>query len=249
MIIDIHAHIWGKTPERLEDSRNLLLKAGEDFGVDRIYVSGLCNYFSDEAEVDFLNSEVVKLMKEDPKLIGGAVYINPKNKNVMDVLRRANEEQGFEIIKLWCCTLADDPSVDPIMAYAADNGIPVLFHAFKNSIRVTPGDTYGIHIANIARRHPETKVIMAHYGGNAYDGIPSIRELKNVWCDLSGTASQGDDLNYAVEYLGAERLLFGTDNVYLRNIGQVLGADLTEEQREMVFYKNAQKILDENYRL
>lgn len=249
MIIDIHAHIWGKTPQRLEDSRQALLSAKEDFQIDRIYVSGLWNYFSDEAEVDFLNCEVSKLMAQAPELIGGAVYLNPKNKNVMDVLKRATQDDGFELIKLWCCTRADDPSVDPIMEYAADNGLPVLFHALKNSQLITPGETYACHVAQIARRHPKTKVLMAHFGGSAYDGIPAVRDVKNIWCDFSGSMFHGDDLNYAVEQIGADRILFGTDNLYPQNIGQVLGADLTDEQRNLIFYKNAQKILNTDFRL
>ena len=249
MIIDIHAHIWGKTPEGLENSKNLLRGAAKDFGIDRIYVSGLCSKISDEAEIDYLNDEVYKFMKEEPELIGGAVYVNPENKNVLDVLKRATQERGFELIKLWCCTFADVPAMDPIMEYAEQNGLPVLFHTFKKSNGQVPNETTGIHVANIARRHPKTKILMAHLGGSSYDGIPAIRDLKNVWCDHSGTIYHGDDVNYAVEYLCADRILYGTDNLYLQNIGQILGADLTDEEREMIFSKNAQKILDRSYRL
>ena len=153
------------------------------------------------------------------------------------------------MIKLWSCTLADDPSVDPIMEYAREIGVPVLIHALKNSQNLNDGGTYGIHVANIARRHPQTKIIMAHLGGSAYDGIPAIRDLKNVWCDYSGSMFHGEEINYAVEFIGADRLVFGTDNLYMQNIGQILGADLTEDQRQLIFYKNAQKLLDKNYRL
>lgn len=249
MIIDIHAHIWGKTLEGLNSSKKLLKNAAKDFGIDRIYVSGLCSKISDEAEIDYLNDEVYKFMNEEPELIGGAVYVNPENKNVLDVLKRATEDQGFEMIKLWCCTFADVPAMDPIMEYAEQNGLPVLFHTFKKSNGQVPNETTGIHIANIARRHPKTKIIMAHLGGSACDGIPAIRDLSNVWCDQSGTIYHGEDVNYAVDHIGAERILYGTDNLYLPNIGQILGADLTEEQREMVFYKNAQKLLDRSFRL
>ena len=249
MIIDIHAHIWGRTPQRLEESKQELLTVAQSFGVDRIYVSGLANYISDEAEIDYLNAEVAKFMTEEPELIGGAVYINPVNKNALDVIKRATQEQGFELIKLWCCTFADDPTVDPIMDYAQENGIPVLFHAFKKFNGQVPNESTGVHVSNIARRHPKTKILMAHLGGNSYDGIPAIRGLDNVWCDQSGTIYHGDDLNYAVENLGADRILFGTDNSYLTNIGQIHGADLTITQREMIFYKNAQKLLDRNFRL
>ena len=90
---------------------------------------------------------------------------------------------------------------------------------------------------------------MAHFGGSAYDGIPAVRDVKNIWCDFSGSMFHGDDLNYAVEQIGADRILFGTDNLYPQNIGQVLGADLTDEQRNLIFYKNAQKILNTDFRL
>lgn len=249
MIIDIHAHIWGKSPEGMIKSKQTLLTCARSFGIDKIYVSGLCNYVSDEEEVDYLNAAVAQFMAEEPELIGGAVYVNPRNKNVLDVIKRATQEQGFDMIKLWCCTYADDPSVDPIMEYAEENGIPVLFHVFKKSTGQLPNETTGIHLANLARRHPKAKILMAHLGGSSYDGIPAIRDLKNVWCDQSGTIYHGDDLNYALDYLGADCILFGTDNQYLVNIGQVLGADLTQDQREKIFFKNAQKLLDRSFRL
>lgn len=249
MIIDIHTHVWGGHPE---DSKAKLLKAIDRYGLARIYVSALQTYFSDEEEISYLNKLVYDFMQQEPEKIGGAVYLNPKNQNVMDVLKRAIEEQGFEMIKLWCCTTADDPSVDPIMEYAEEAGVPVLFHAFHKATAQVPNETLGYHVANIARRHPKTKILMAHLGGNCYNGIPPIRDCKNVWTDNSGsTFFHGDDLNYAIEMLGAERILFGTDmpGCCASNIGQILGADLTEEQRELIFWKNAQKLLDRNFRL
>lgn len=249
MIIDIHTHVWAGAYEANKAS---LLKAMDRFGLSRIYVSGLRSYFSDEEEIDHLNKLVYDFMQEEPEKVGGAVYLNPKNANCMDVLKRATQEQGFEMIKLWVCTFADDPSVDPIMEYAEENGFPVLFHAFHKANGQVANETTGIHVANIARRHPKTKILMAHLGGNAHDGIPAIRDCKNVWCDNSGGSFfKGDDMNYTVQNVGAERVLFGTDmpSCCGSNIGQILGADLTDEQRELIFHKNARKLLDTNFRL
>lgn len=249
MIIDIHTHVWGFNPEKNKED---LLAAMERYGLDRIYVSGLQSKLSDEEEVARLNGLVYDFMQQEPGKVGGAVYINPLHKNTLDIIKRAIEEQGFEMIKLWVCTYADHPSVDPIMQYAEQAGVPVLFHAFHKAVGQLENETTGIHVANIARRHPKTKILMAHLGGNCYDGIPCIRNLKNVWVDTSGsTFFHGDDLNYTVEQIGAERILFGTDQTGScgSNIGQVLGADLTEEQRELIFYKNAQKLLDRNFKL
>lgn len=247
MIIDIHAHIWGG--DMLEKTKENVREGIRRGNIDRVYVSGLKSYMSDADEVHALNQYVYDFMQEDPEHIGGAVYVNPAMDNTMDEIKRACEERGFEMIKLWVATYADEPCVDPVMEYAEANGLPVLFHSFHKAFGQVAHESTGIHIANIARRHPKAKILMAHFGGNAYNGIPAIRDLPNVWCDQSGTIYSGDTLNYAVEYLGAERILFGTDNATVVNIGQVYGADITPEQRELIFYKNAQKLLDRNFRL
>ncbi len=247
MVIDIHAHIWGN---RVKDSEEKLLKAMDLYGIDKIYVSGLQTFYSDEEEIDHLTSTVADLMKRFPGRVGGSVYVNPKNKNTMQVIRNAIEEQGFEMIKLWVATLADDPAVDPIVEYAAENGVPVMMHAILDSIRQFPTCSTGSHIAAIARRHPKAKILMAHFGGICYDGIPAIRALPNVWCDMSGPSFHGEELDYVVEQIGAERVLFGTDmpGPYITNYAQVMGAVLTSEQREQILYKNALKLLDPNFR-
>lgn len=246
MIIDIHAHIWGS---RVERNKADVLRAMERYGIDRVYISGLQSTWSDEEEIAFLNGAVAQFMKEEPERIGGAVYVNPTHSNTMDVIRRAVEEQGFEMIKLWCCTTGDDPTVDPIMDYAESVGVPVLFHSFKKSTVQVKNETTGVHVANIARRHPKTKILMAHFGGSAYHGVPCVRDLPNVWCDMCGTPYMGEEVDYAVEFLGAERVLYGSDNAFLSNIGQVLGAELTERERELIFCENARKLLDKNFRL
>ena len=248
MVIDIHAHLWGTD---VLGCKQKLLKAIAYYGIDRVYVSGLQSLCADEAEIDFLNAAVLEFMLEEPCLIGGAVYVTPKNRNTMNILRRTIEEQGFELIKLWVNTLADDPAVDPIMEYAEAVGVPVLMHAIHDSIRQHPTCSTGVHIANIAARHPRTKILMAHFGGNCYHGVPAIRACSNVWCDMSGPSFHGEELDYAVEALGAERILFGTDmpGPFITNMGQVLGADLTQQQRELIFYKNARKLLDRNFRI
>lgn len=246
MIIDIHAHIWGN---RLKETKENVLKGIDRYGIDKIYISGLQSYVSDEAEIAYLNDAVYQFIKEHPQRIGGAVYVNPLHSNVLDVIKRATQEQGFEMIKLWLCTTADHPAVDPIMEYARENGLPVLFHVFKKYGGGVANESVGSQLANIARRHPKTKVLMAHLGGNRYDGVPAVRDLKNVWCDHSGGLGQAEELDYAVEQLGADRVLFGTDNGFVQNIGMVLGADLTSAQRELIFYKNAQKLLDPTFRL
>ena len=47
-----------------------------------------------------------------------------------------------------------------------------------------------------------------------------------------------------VKELGVERILFATDMTMEGGVGKILGADLTEAQRERIFWQNFQAILD-----
>ena len=52
----------------------------------------------------------------------------------------------------------------------------------------------------------------------------------------------------AVRELGVDRILFATDMTMEGGVGKILGADLTEAQKEKIFWKNFQKILDKRQR-
>ena len=135
MIIDRHAHIWGN---RIDKTKDHILKAIDVHKIDRVYISALQSLIPDKEEITYLNTEVYKFMQEQPEKIGGAVYVNPTHDNTIDVLQRACEEQGFEMIKLWVSTLADDSCVDPIMEYAGKIGVPVMMHALTDSVKQFP---------------------------------------------------------------------------------------------------------------
>ena len=93
---------------------------------------------------------------------------------------------------------------------------------------------------------------MAHLGGNAYYGIKPIIECKNVWVDISGSLFRRDDLDYTIKLIGSDRVIFGTDMPgasYLVNLGQVEEANLTDKQRQDIYYNNAVSFFDRGFRL
>lgn len=248
MIIDIHTHIWAG---RYESDKQELLKAAELYDISRIYVSALKSYYSDEAEIDELNFEVAKFIKEQPDLIGGFCYLNPSNKNSLDVLKKGIEEQNMEGMKLWVATYCDDPKVFPLVEKCIDYNIPILVHAFHKSVGQLDDESIGSHVANLAQRYPEAKLLMAHLGGNAYNGIKSIRNYPNVWVDISGSIFRRDEVDYTKKLIGADRILFGTDmpGSYFSNFGQIEDADLTTEERELIYSGNALRMLDREERI
>jgi len=66
-----------------------------------------------------------------------------------------------------------------------------------------------------------------------------------VYLDTSGSVIDEGMIESAVRELGAERLLFGTDMTMEGGVGKILGADITEEQRERIFWNNMKDILEQ----
>lgn len=241
MLIDMHTHLWLGS---FEEDKRTLLQACEDFEISKLYVSGLGGLVPDEEEVALLNGEVHRFMKEHPGRIEGMCYVNPRHEGALDTLRRGIEEYGMSGMKLWVSTTCDDPRVFPLVEACIGYRVPVLIHCFHKAVQQLDNETIGTNVARLAARYPEAKLIMAHLGGNGYNGIKPIQPYPNVVTDISGSLFRRDELEYAVERLGAERVLFGSDmpTSFIVCLGQVEGAELTDEQKQQIYYKNAQRI-------
>lgn len=236
---DIHAHIWlGREEENIREME----QAAKRFGIDAIFISALGSHQPDEKEIARLNEMTFRLCEENA-LFRPYVTVSPEHENALAVLDRGID-QGAVGMKLWVSCLCDDPRCGRLYARCAEQGLPVLVHTFAKAIGQLPFESTAVHLANAAKRHPDTNFIMAHLGGNCYHGIPLIRELANVYTDFSGSTCRADDLPYALEQLGPERILFGSDmpGSFAMSYGQVLAARLNPEQRDMILFKNAEDL-------
>jgi len=247
-VIDMHAHIWDT---RNESDERKLLEAAERYGIDRIFVSALAGWYPDAETVERLNQKTERFAKAHSDCISGYVYVSPELPNAVDVLRRGIEDQGMIGVKFWVSALCDDPIVNPVVERLIEYGVPLLIHAFKKVVQPIPTESLAHHVANLARRYPECKIIMAHMGGNCYHGIPIVRDCPNIWVDHSGTVFRADELRYTVEQLGAERVLFGTDmpGPFVSRYGQLMEAPFTDAEKRMIGRENTLKLFDTRFRL
>ena len=246
----MHTHIWfGRDIER---EKSLLLKTIDTYGVDLAFVSGLQSHFSPEEEVRVINEGVSLFAKENPEVIKGYVYICPEHKNSLDVLKRGIEEQNMIGAKIWVSEYCDSECVNPLAEKIIEYNVPLLIHAFKKSGPQVAHENTSVNIRNLALRYPELKIIMAHVDGNCYHGVQNVFDLPNVWVDVSGSPDKTNEVEYAVENLGADRVLFGSDLsgiCFAVPYGKVLGAEISEEDREKIFYKNTLKVFDPNFKV
>ena len=92
---------------------------------------------------------------------------------------------------------------------------------------------------------------MAHSGGcptalgDWFRAIEIAKHYPNIYMD---TASSQIDMGYVealVEGVGAERVVFGTDLPLIDpffGLAKITGADLTEEQKDLILGKNIQRL-------
>jgi predicted TIM-barrel fold metal-dependent hydrolase len=241
MLVDAHIHLnFGGF------AKDAFVERVERGLTDRFWVSALQGgYTPNPEDVRRSNQMVRGLMDCLPEHVVGFCYVNPVHESTaVRELRHCIEEQGFGGVKLWVSTLCDDPRVNPIVERAIAYDVPILVHCWVKINGNLPFESTPMHLGRLAKRYPEAKLIMAHLGGDWEYGYKVARECPNVYVDTSGSIAEMDEIEKLVEAIGAERVLFGTDNSDLSFcLGKILGADLSEEQREAIFWRNAARLL------
>ena len=244
-IIDMHAHLF--YDRGLEKEKRIILNNIEKYSISETYVSALSSFFPSEEDVKALNASVLSFVLEEPKYIKGYVYVSPEHKNALYVLRQGIEEQKMIGAKIWVSEYCDAQSVNILAERLIEYKLPFLVHAYKKSTEQCAKESTAINVRNLAMRYPELKIIMAHVDGNCYHGVPLIKNLPNVWVDVSGLTARAGEVEYAVENLGDRRVLFGSDASgcsFAIPYGKVLEACISESSRRKILCENAQRLFD-----
>jgi predicted TIM-barrel fold metal-dependent hydrolase len=158
---------------------------------------------------DPANEPVFQAVADNPDRFLGWVFVNPKGEtNQIQEFNRWKDNLGFIGVKahpFW----HRYPPVEllPVAEQLAKMGKPLLIHAGFGS--------HGDYDA-LVQKVPSLKLVLAHAGFPLYfDTWKKIKNNKNVYVDLSQTSYLNDrTTRQAVEYLGVERCLFGTDGPY-----------------------------------
>ena len=224
MLIDVHAHFYhDRTPRADWRERNASrLRAGDRIGIT-IHVASILGswgltspiYFPSPPDVTFGNDALLALARDHPGRIRGYVTVNPNyTAHALAEIPRCLDA-GMVGIKLAASRRADDPLLDPICELARERGVPLLQHVWQHRRRDWPGQeaSDGPELCTLALRHSEVRFILAHIGGGGdwRHSLAALRDVPNVWVDLSGSGVDGGMLEACVEAVGVARLLWGTD--------------------------------------
>ncbi|MFH1570778.1 MAG: amidohydrolase family protein [Gemmatimonadota bacterium] len=250
MRIDCHMHVRGAGQNWSWDHNDRIIEAADALGIDRLCVSiPVMRGMPAMAEVRAGNDAVVEAMRQYPGRILGYCFVVPGYRESLAEIDRCLEA-GMIGIKLYNQYKVWDPAVHPVLEKAIAERVPVLEHAGyptnPESWVQQPLLSHAADFVRAAALYPEAMLIEAHIGGGGdwEWAIRQLRDAPSVYLDTSGSVIDEGMVEMAVSELGARRLLFGTDMTMEGGVGKILGARLTRAQRELIFWRNFQAILD-----
>lgn len=189
------------------------------------------------------NAALAQAIRGHPRFIGFAV-VNPYGPGGgVPELDRAVREWGMKGLKLM--PLRHGYEVDGgvpqrIMARAAELGLPVSIHS---------GAQFCLpwQIADLAQAFPSVPVIMDHMGFRYYvDGAINVaRRVENIYLETALVSMPGY-IRMAVDQVGAERVLYGSDYPTGHPAGMLAtmkAAGLTERDEALVMGENLARLL------
>ncbi len=244
MIIDSHAHVGPKIQDPLLRSK----MASNPEGTAEHYIAAM-----DKAGVhmgvtfgflDVDSKYQAEIQKRYPDRIISCAWINPRKADAADEFKMSVEEWGIRGLKLhgWWHQFsnADHTLLDPLMVVCDKYKLPVIMHGMGDNCFTTP-----LQLEEMARSYPEVPFVMGH-GGNIWladEAILVAGRNKNVYMDTA--AMEGYSIAKAVEVLGADKMLMGSDwpwNFLPGVMGWVQAAVSDAKDREWVMGRTAAKL-------
>jgi uncharacterized protein len=223
-LVDVHAHFYhaaaGRTDWRAVNEARF--RAGDAMGVTYHVASVLGSYghtsptyFPSPGDVTRGNDAMADIAEAEPDRVRWYVTVNPNHTaHALRELERGRA-RGAIGVKLLASRRADDPLLDPICDAAASFGFPMLHHIWQHRTREWPNQEIsdGRDLGCLAARHPRVSFVLAHLGGGGdwAHTLAAVRDIPNVYPDLSGSGVDRGMVDAAVAALGPQRLLWACD--------------------------------------
>jgi len=253
-VLDVHTHpLPGFGPHQVtsvKEDAELLAGAGSRSGVVKMCTFSVHHTCPREPTMDQCreaNDYVLRLRDEKPDVFLPFCYVSPEfPEESAEEIGRCIEGEGMVGVKIWVARRATDPGLDPIMERSVELGVPVLQHAWRKTVGQLAGESYPADVADMARRHPQAKIIMAHLNGVNPRGIEDVVDCPNVSVDVAGGDPESGVVEQAVFRLGVERVLYGSDapiRHFAVMMSKILGADANIEGKRDMLWNNAARLL------
>ncbi|HEX9655646.1 MAG TPA: amidohydrolase family protein [Bacteroidota bacterium] len=247
LVIDSHAHMThdgaggsGFVHMLYGDAKSIHERA-RLMGIDKICVSGFLAVWTDYEEG---NKIVWDAMKRYPGFYHGYAALQPQYvKDWKKELRKVYGTYKMEGIKPYhprTLLAYNDKLWEPWYEYGNRMNAYALIHPSPNLVA---------EMNDIAPRYPNIAFILAHTGASFRDarlGIEIALKNPNVYLEITLTSVTYRVIEFMVKHVGADRVLFGTDQPMrdpIPQFGWMAYAHCSFEEKKKMFGLNMQKII------
>ena len=258
MVIDFHAHIYPdkiaakavanigefyQVPIPMDGTVDSLLENGRKGGIDRFVVFSAAAV---PAQVQAINDYIAATCREHPEFTGFGT-LHQDMENPQDEVERliGLGLQGIKMHPDMQRFNIDDAIMMDIYA-SLEGRLPIIFHTgdYRYSY------SHPSRLAQVLDNFPRLCVVAAHFGGwSIFEIAYDFLKTRSCYFDVSSSIpflGSRRALELIRDY-GSERFLFASDYPMgnpAACLEEFLRLDLSDNEKEQIFWKNAQRIID-----
>lgn len=233
----------------------VLIDYADRFGIEKLVISKpVTKLGASFQEYRDANDLMINAMKQYPDRFIAQFTLNPAfKKESIEEIKRCTD-QGVKGLKVYYEVKLSDPLYYPIIERMIDLRMVILMHSYtgigRGGYRTKYGNLYPNEstpedFVEVAKRYPESILQFAHIGGGGdweYQ-CKTLKDYPNINVDVSGSNNEESMINYAIRFLGEDRLFFGSDNGYFQGVSKIIAADITDSQKKKIFFENYNNML------
>ena len=154
--------------------------------------------------------------------------------------------KGIKILPVGCAVDADDDRYEAAWKLARELKLPIIGHSWAvSSYHPSQQSAFAGRYERFISAYPDVTFVFAHSGGR-WGGLQAAarigRTYKNTYFDIAGDIWGMDVLEYLVDNVSADHVLFASDYSMIEQrpmIGVVLGSSLSASEKRKVLRENA----------
>jgi len=245
-INDVHVHLGPSSVINQKLLDDDLLKFRKTYGIDHIALMTL------DIDIDKNNLKIIELSKTY-NFIHGLFWIQKHRiQNDVEILKKEidNGIIGVKFHGVFENLPVTAEQYVPILEVLNQKKSALLIHCGRYKDGHRDSNSSYLHGIEIAEKYPHIKIILAHMGGNdtsvVKKAIQASENIPNISLDTSGISTPYR-VEYAIEKIGAKRILFGSDFPWCSFRGMFYGVEdalIDEKEKDLILRKNFLKIIE-----
>ena len=252
-VIDMHTHMGQEYCLYYgEHDADGMIRSMDRANVERIISAPCEDLFDGES----CRAQITDAMARYPGRILGYYSVNPRLKvDVFSMERDFREHPGYVGLKFLPDYHRVPLSSDvyrPALEFADQRNLIVLCHTWGVSMNGESCNSAD-EVVKVLERYPNITFLMGHsIQGQVNLAIEIAATFQNAYLEVCDTCRLNGVVEKMVARAGAEKVVFGTDapmQGFAFQLGAVIGARITPEQRKLILHDNAVRLLEKTGRM